>query len=90
MTTRQVADGWVLIDWLKDCDEDQAPWSPWRPQLDGPKGLSAEVSDDEMVIEGWDSDARGVRVPLAAITALMSAHADWLKHTAEARKESTT
>lgn len=91
MTTRQVAEGWVLINWLEDFDEDQTPWSPWRPQLDGPKGLSAEVCDDgQMVVEGWDDDASRVRVPLAAISALMSAHAEWLKQTAEARKEQTT
>lgn len=91
MTTREVGEGWVLIDWLQDFDDGMKAYSPWRPQLDGPKGLIAEVDDNaQMVVEGWDDDCARVRVPLMAITALMSAHAERVKHTAEARKETAT
>lgn len=69
MTTRQVAEGWTLTEWLSDF-EGLSGYRPWTPTLEGPKDLSAEVDDaGQMVVEGWDEYSRAVRIPLAAVTA---------------------
>lgn len=86
MTTRQVAEGWTLTEWLSDF-EGLSDYRPWHPTLEGPKDLSAEVDDEGLlVVEGWADYTSRVRVPLTAISALMSAHAEWLEKT---RKEPT-
>lgn len=84
MTTRQVAEGWELAE--------VAGWRRLgRPALFGPDGLSANVDNDaNLVLGGNVPNFSDACIPLTAITELMSAHADWLKHTAEARKETAT
>lgn len=58
-----------------------------RPMLIGPGELRADVCDNgELCISGM-SDQFAVTVPLAAVQALMEAHAAWLKATGEAEAE---
>lgn len=77
MTTRQLTDGWKII-----CN------ASGHPQLMASGIVCVETSRGELYID--IQDGAGIRIPLTAITALMQAHADWLKHTAETRKETAT
>lgn len=75
VTENEVFTGWSLIT----CS---LPGPIGRPSIDAdePSCLCAEIGDDgQLVVTGWDDFAGEINIPIVAISALMAAHAEWVK-----------